>query len=269
MAAEIVPGGDGRSVTVKAGTYVALGKTVNVPEDRTVALAPPTRVTVKDEPVTLTPDGTGGWTGPTLLKESVSPIEPACRRPESLVAGSLSLHAEAGGGAVFREGADYALDAYWSGLGLIRGGAITEGQTVYADYQSYYQRVDLIQADAAGRVTVKAGEAKAVCPVAPAADPGWTALATVYVPARDVPVASAAIMPLPAEDTDWRALVHVEGRERLAGLRARMAAGEKVVVACWGDSVTTGATVSRPELAFVPLAEARLRALTVSSISAC
>ena len=246
-----------RTLRIAAGAYAVGGKTVTVARTQTARVAPPARVRMEGEPARLwreAPD----WTGRTLLSASVSPVEPRVRRPESLVAGSVAVRS-AVDGTLLREGVDYALNMYWSALFLPEGAERTPGTPVAVDYESWLQRVDLLQVDAEGEARVKTGAPAAVLARPPAPDAGWAALAHIYTPARGEPLAEAHIYPLAADEGDWRSRLFIEGGERLAGLRGKMAAGLPTTLVAWGDSVTEGSTASSPENTFVRRVETALR----------
>ena len=248
---------DARTLRIAAGTYAVGGRAVVIPRTLTARVAPPARVRVEGEPARLWREAPK-WTGRTLLAASVSPVEAHIRRPESLVAGSAAVR-RADGGALLREGVDYALDAYWSALSLAEGAALPPGAPVRVDYESWLQRVDLLQWEADGTVRVKMGAPAAVGARPPAPDAGATALAYVYVPARDEPLSAAHVHPLPASALGWRSFLFAEGADRLSGLRGKMAAGRAATLVAWGDSVTAGATASSPENTFVRRTETALR----------
>ena len=88
----------------------------------------------------------------------------------------------ANGSGTFRQGRDYKVNPVWGQIGNIKGRL---GQPLQADLKISYrlalQRLDLVQVTAQGKVTVKKGASRIVCPQLPEPDAGCTPLAGVYI----------------------------------------------------------------------------------------
>jgi len=120
-------------------------------------------------------------------------------------------------------------------------------ERLQATFRYYCQRLDLVQTDAEGRVSVKKGESVIMCPPLPAPDAGCVALAGVWVygahgtgpaPERpeDVAIAPADICPIAP-----RPPVAPVNAPALAPAVKRLAAGQPIGVGFFGDSIAVGA----------------------------
>lgn len=130
---------------------------------------------------------------------------------------------------------------------------------VKASAEAALQRLDLIQRDAAGRLSVKKGESAWVCPALPHPDPGHLAVAGIYIApwrasrnpffdqapaalagASDYAITAREIFPIaPAPPVSP---VHPE---RLDGILGKLRSGAPVKIALMGDSITLGAESTR------------------------
>jgi lysophospholipase L1-like esterase len=91
-------------------------------------------------------------------------------------------------------------------------------------------------------------------PAAP--DTGCTAVAHVFVAYRATEVRPDDIYPI--RETPAQA-VTASTHGRIPRTLAKLVAGQKVTIVCWGDSVTAGGNASKPELRYVDLFAAGLR----------
>ena len=164
---------------------------------------------------------------------------------------SLVVTDESGAKAYQRD-VDYVFQEDW-GLIANKDGHLTG--KIAAKAQAALQRLDLVQADGQGKLSVKKGEPVWVCPALPEPDPGSTAVAGVYIapwPAARNPhfavgapeLAGAAEYAisnyeiLPIHQAAPVATLHLEA---VAKTLARLRAGESVKIAFMGDSITLGA----------------------------
>ena len=171
-------------------------------------------------------------------------------RPETLRVES------ADGSASYRRDIDYR---YHEDLGLVAnlGGRISG--PVKASAEAALQRLDLIQRDSVGRLSVKKGESSWVCPRLPDPDAGHVAVAGVYIApwrairnpffdtnpsalagASEYAVTAREIFPI--DPAPPAAPVHAE---RLDGVLRKLRAGAPVKIALMGDSITLGAESTR------------------------
>lgn len=120
-----------------------------------------------------------GGKGKTVL------ITPARDEVNTHILGGLyrSVQAEtvhvSAGGKTFKPDEDYKYNPDWAQIAGINGRLGTGELTI--SYTYALQRLDLVQVDSAGKVTVKRGESKLVCPPLPSADAGATPIAGIYI----------------------------------------------------------------------------------------
>jgi len=173
----------------------------------------------------------------------------------SFVADSVKV-TSADGAKVFKMGVDYTFNADWGQIANLDGRlgkSFVDRVKVTGRYAM--QRLDLIQVDAAGKVSVKEGHSAAVCPALPQADAGAAPLAGVYIapwraaanphfdaeraavkPATDYAITQYEILPVkPAPPVQP---INKGGVSRTFG---SLAAGRTVRIALMGDSITLGA----------------------------
>ena len=88
----------------------------------------------------------------------------------------------ADGAKTFKMGVDYKYNDDWGQIANLKGGLGAEHQAeLKVGYRLALQRLDLVQVGADGKVTVKKGTSRIVCPQLPEPDAGAVALAGVYI----------------------------------------------------------------------------------------
>lgn len=248
------------AVSVEAGDYTVRARVVHVSVTTELSIDPPEMVTVRGEEHVLTDEQPQAYQLGTSLLATLGPVDRFTRLPYAIAPETVVLRSEPDGGVTYNEGADYVLDHTWGGMARTESSAIPAGARVFADYQVYLQRVDLVQASCDGSVTLKKGASAPVCAKIPEPDEGCTALATVYVPYRTTAVTGDNILRAPSTDLTWRDFIRTSGRDRLAKTLGLLAAGKPVRVVCWGDSVTQGGSPSSHDKCYVELFRSRLSA---------
>jgi len=199
-------------------------------------------ISVENEEVQIGEDKPEGWQFGTKLKETGSLNN--CLIPNSLKVISGD------GKIVFDEGKDYLADHFWAAIGRIPEGRIKKGETVLVSYKYSMQRVDLLECDPNGVLTIEKGEELKACPIPPKLKRGCTHLANIYLPYNTkilsgelvYPFLGSFPQPLKKELKAKSALVP----KTLKKLKK----GAPVKIVFWGDSVTCGGEASRPGRAF-------------------
>jgi len=182
----------------------------------------------------------------------------------SIVPGSVIV-TDAVTGHVYSEGVDYKLNLEWgqlmnldSRLGLPGSGAIR------IDYTTTLQRLDLLQVLPNGSIGVKRGVSAPVMPQLPEADAGAVPLAGIHVNTIDGAVTSGFRI-LERDIHLIRDIPPVApiNPDAIANTRAKLAAGQAVNVAFFGDSITAGAEATNwladPSLRYTSLVTAGLQ----------
>ncbi len=173
----------------------------------------------------------------------------------SFVPGSLEIRVTKDGD-LLKEGDDYLVDPAWGHVGLGPKSRVTEKDTVFASYRYSLLRMDTVQVSPDGKVSIKQGEPHISAPVPPAADPGCTAIAHVFIGYRATEVMPDAIYPI-IENPAQAITASTPGR--IPKTLAKLRSGQPVTVVCWGDSVTQGGNASKPELRYVDVFAAGLQ----------
>jgi len=156
-----------------------------------------------------------------------------------LVPGSLKLITE-DGSKTFVEGKDYKLHPLWPQITNISDRLGDPGEEkLKATFTLSLQRVDLIQLKD-GKLEVKQGQSKIVCPVLPEPDAGAIAIAGVYVAPwqRDGKYVISKEDIFPIRPFVFDAPVNPAAVSKFT---AKLQSGEPAKIAFMGDSVTLGA----------------------------
>jgi len=86
------------------------------------------------------------------------------------------------GAKTFRRGEDYVFNDDWGQVGNLNGRLGAPGEAaVKLTGTIALQRLDLVQVGPGGKLSIKKGESRIVCPALPEPDPGCAALAGVYI----------------------------------------------------------------------------------------
>lgn len=167
--------------------------------------------------------------------------------------------AAADGSKTFKMDEDYKYLSDWGQIANL-GGKLGEANKaeLKITYKYALQRLDLVQVDAQGKVSVKKGASAIVCPALPEADKGAVALAGIYIApwraANNPNFANAAEVKaagdyaitkfeiLPIHPTAPVAPVH---KEALAKTLQKLQDGQPVKVAVMGASIELGAEACR------------------------
>ena len=146
------------------------------------------------------------------------------------------------GGRTFKVGVDFMYNRDW-GIIANKDGRLGTPKTdkVKVAWQTAMQRLDLVQVDSDGKLSVKQGTSRLVCPELPEPDAGKIAVAGVH------------IAPWQRSDGRWRitdedvlkinpaAPVKPIGVKHIQGTLKRLKNGQPVSIAFVGDSITLGA----------------------------
>ena len=155
--------------------------------------------------------------------------------PESVIVTS------ADSSKTFKLGEDYQFNADWAQIANLNSRLGEEWKAeLKISCQYAMQRLDLIQVDADGDLSVKKGTSKIVCPVLPEADTGCTALAGVYI----APWKQKKTFAITAENIyriNPEPPVQPVNKDAIAAVRQKLADGQNVKIAFVGDSITLGA----------------------------
>ena len=163
-----------------------------------------------------------------------------------LVPGSVEISSP-DGATTYLEGRDYRVNGEWGFVANVadRLGAPGTGKLRFRAKLAL-QRIDLVQSDANGKLSVKQGASRRVSPMIPDPDENCTARFGVYIApwkrGGDYRLLAEDVFPIDAEKAAPVAPVRPEAAARTL---AKLRAGEPVTIAFVGDSITLGAEAGR------------------------
>ncbi len=160
---------------------------------------------------------------------------------KSIVAESVKI--TSADGTVFKRNVDYKVNTKWGQVIGIGNALGTEGKTtVNVTFQYRMQRIDLVQVDKKGKISVKPGKESILCPVLPEADKDKCPIAGIYLPPF-VPEAGSSYN-LTDENVYMINPVSeqpVLNKQYVSKSKALLISGKPIKIALLGDSVTLGA----------------------------
>jgi len=167
--------------------------------------------------------------------------------PDSIVVAS------ADGSKTFVRDTDYRVNMDWGQIAAIGGRLGTRGKTpIKVTYTMALQRIDLVQVSPGGKVAVKKGASRIVCPQLPEPDPGHVAIAGVYIApwkaARNPHFTRPLTTPAEYAITDHEVCpvygepgVKPVNPKAVARTLAKLRDGKEARIAFMGASITLGA----------------------------
>lgn len=237
-------------IKIKSGELVIKGKNIKI-KPREFSLDPPSIISVENETVLIGDEKPEGWWSGTKLSGCKTPslyhCLPNCLVPHSVIVKSVD------GSIIYEEGKDYLVDHIWGAIGRIPDGLIPKGAQVSLSYKYSLQRIDLIQVNEHGELSLKKGEEVKTCPIPPQPDEGYYPVANVYLPYHTKELSDELVYPFGAPFS-LTSKTQIEGNFRFVKrILSKLRRGEKVTIVFWGDSVTAGGDASSPDKAFPAL----------------
>lgn len=231
-------------VRVSPGT-VSQGKGQRrVTKEALITVSPATLVKVRDEKYENLPlfeANAAPWNRGAKLRQLITFETTAAGM---LVPGSLVVKTGMGVTTRYMSGVEYAVETQWATLGRLPGG-IPEGQTVWADYDCGWGRLDSLVVDPKGIVTLYRGTPHNATPVPPTLPKDSWTLANLWIPGRLPKLTTENLYPIlePEYPAPKRA-----GAPSAATLLPKtwekLNKGEALHILAWGDSVTAGGQAS-------------------------
>jgi hypothetical protein len=147
-----------------------------------------------------------------------------------------------------RAGEDYGLDGNWGTFGRTERSRIAEGQPVFASYRYTPLRLDAVVLTAAGRIELRPGTPKAAAPSLPPLGQGERLLGSIWLPGRVEQLAPKHLFPVLEAAYPEPAKPSPTPAERfIPKALAKLQAGHPLRILAWGDSVTDGSYLPRPD----------------------
>ena len=160
-----------------------------------------------------------------------------------------SLLVRAAPGAVpFVRGKDYEAELTWGCVGRLEGGAIAAEAPVVVSYAYGTMRLDAVTLTADKKIVLRKGAPHVSLPEAPALAAGETRLANIWVTARLRKLSETNLFPvLEAAYPEPPKTAPTAAEKLIPKTLAKLAAGGKVHLLAWGDSVTADGFLPDPE----------------------
>lgn len=231
-------------VQVSAGEVVSGAEMWILENDATVDIAPAERIAVSGEELpglpVFNPGAAPFWQGRALP----GVFTQECSAAGALEPGSLHLRASQGAVEELTQGVDWQVEPFWGVVGRLEGGALAEGQPVWADYVHGLCRIDSLALDHGGQVSVIPGTPHINNPRPPELPEGSVRVANIWVPWLLPALTEDNLFPILEEAFPEPPVETVTVAERLLPkTMEKLRQGQTVKILAWGDSVTVGTYV--------------------------
>jgi len=230
------------------------GQVVRVKDVERLDIEPAEEIAVRDEPIAIADGEINHWIGgtslPGVLDRRAEVRLWGCLKPGTLVVKS------APDGEPYARGRDYEVDETWGAAVRLPTGRIAEKATVYASYTYGLERLDTVQVDAKGWVSVRRGKSEKICPLPAGAEKGCRAIANIYVSYHAPAISRDLIYPIGPR---VKPVISRDPQRYVAHTLRKLRAGGPVTVVFLGDSVTAGGNASSPAYRFPNLFASRLQ----------
>lgn len=232
---------------IEDGEIVVNGRTIKL-KPKELTIDPPTIISVEREIVAIGDEKPEGWWSGTRLSGCKTPrlyhCLPGCLVPHSVIVKSPD------GSITYEEGRDYLIDHTWAAIGRLATGRIPEGAEVAVSYKYSLQRIDLLQADTKGGLSLKKGKEEKTCPLPPQPDKGHYPVANIYLPYHTRELSDELVYPIGSPFPPPTQASLKENANFVKKTLEKLRKGDDVTIVFWGDSVTAGGDASSPDKAF-------------------
>lgn len=230
-----------------------LGTEKDSARDTPVKVEPAEVVHVRGERYRLSPEKPEGWAKGTKLRQIMT-LSPGRGTPAFGAVDPDSVVVRLGKKVLIR-GKDYLMDTKSGSLGIGPKKSITPKDTVIVDYNYSLCRLDSQVRMPDGRQVIRKGESHLTIPQPPVLGKGEKRIANIFVDYH-CNGRNAEIFPIRETAGEAQTLT-TPGR--IPKIMAKIKAGKKVKIVCWGDSVTVGGDASGPGTRYVAVFEKRLK----------
>ena len=245
---------DDRYILIKKGNYQHLEHTFSVREHTRFAVAPAPIVWMKNESLKLSPEVPQGFSIGTRL---TGPNAQDINALDSLIPSSLTLR-KSPDGVILEQDVDYLLSAPHALLGIGPNSCVTPEDTVFASYAYAMMRIDSIFVDAEGSIGYASGIPHITTPESPHIPETCMRLVNIFCPYQATSLELNHIYAV-MESADAVYTGSLAGR--IPKTLRKLKNGERVVIVCWGDSVTAGGNASEPRYRYTEVFANGLRCM--------
>jgi hypothetical protein len=230
-------------IRVSPGRVRVGRKRVRIKKETLLEVAPATLLTIRDEKYESLPLFNAqafSWQKGARLRALVTFETTA---DNMLVPESFVLKSGPGNAARYIAGKDYQLEAEWATVGRLPEG-IAENQAVWSDYECGLGRIDSIEVDSSGVVSIRHGEPHNATPRPPAPSNNNLVIANIWIPGRLTSLTKENLFPI--LEPFYPELKHSKppALSLLPKTWEKLRKGEPLHILAWGDSVTAGAQTS-------------------------
>jgi len=245
---------DAKTITIKAGCYDFQGHAFTLAVDTCFPVPPAPVVWMENEPLKLSPEVPQGFSVGTRL---TGPNAGDINALDALIPTTLTLR-RSPGGEQLEAGRDFLLSELHALLGIGPDSHVSPEDTVFATYAYALMRLDSVFLDAEGNLCFAPGIPHITIPQPPRVPESGVRLANIFRPYHATALEPDHIYPVLASPG-------AAGTATIAGripktLR-KLKNGERVVIVCWGDSVTAGGNASEPRYRYTDVFAAGLQRL--------
>jgi lysophospholipase L1-like esterase len=230
---------DAEDLLIKAGSYEFKGQAFTVAEDIRFPVSPAPVVWVENEPLKLSPEVPQSFNVGTRL---AGPDAWDINALDALIPSTLTLR-RSPGGEILEEGNDFLLSARHALLGIGPESCVIPADTVFATYTYALMRLDSVFVDIEGNVGYAPGIPHITTPQPPPIPENSVRLANIFRPYRATVLEPDHIFPI-LESGESVLTGTMAGR--IPNTLRKLKNGNRVVIVCWGDSVTAGGNASEP-----------------------
>jgi len=214
-----------------------------------LAVAPPRSVTVTaeyHETLPLFNPQAGGWRKGLALNRLRAQ---ECTTCHALDPASLRVCAGRGPGArAFAAGKDWEADLAWGTVGRLPEGGIGAAQPVFISYRYALLRLDTVVLTAAGKIVLRQGRPHNATPRPPRLLRGEIRLANIWVTSGLSRLTADQLFPVLEAALPEAAIPAARSAEQLLPeTMKKLCAGGALRILAWGDSVTDGSYLPKPE----------------------
>lgn len=231
-----------------------------IAQETLLNVAPATLLTVKDEKYESLPlfaAQAAPWAKGTVLRQLATFETTAA---DMLVPESLVLKSGPGNASRYKAGKDYEVETRWATIGRLPEG-IPQNQPVWADYDCGWGRIDSIEVNSQGVVSLHQGTPHNATPLPPAPSGKNLVIANLWIPGRLPRLTEENLYPILEPFYPEPKRNEPTAATLLPKTWKKLRSGEPLHILAWGDSVTAGGQASdaahQYQQRFVTLLKAR------------
>jgi lysophospholipase L1-like esterase len=240
------------AIHIKAGNYESQGHSFSLTEDLNFTVPPAPVVWMENEALHLSKEIPQGFNIGTRLS---GPNARDINALGALIPSKFILR-KAPEGETLAQGRDYLLSAQHALLGIGPDSCVSPSDIVYASYAYGLLRLDSVYLDGNDHVCYTPGIPHITTPYPPHIPEDGLRLVNIFRPYKTTTLKPEHLYPV----TESPELTHVATTPgRIPKTLRKLRDGERVVIVCWGDSVTAGGNASETQYRYTDVFAAGLQ----------